>query len=209
MARLVIPSSNLVVVGAWNPAIITPVWLRQQFPDLLPGDQYQAEFLAGPALAVRFTINGTQIDPSNGRLVLSRSTDDEGNFVVLPALAEAISVRLPHTPVAAVGFNFAFEAEPGIHLAVDRFLNEEEQNQFYAGLGLATHTGRQVTHSFALPQCTLNLTYEYRAEATKLMFNFHYNTVNGEQVRQALAGFAEMLAEARRLARAINPDQER
>jgi hypothetical protein len=141
--------------------------------------------------------------------VLSRSTVDEGDFVILPALAEAISGRLPHTPVAAVGFNFVFEAEPGSHLAVDRFLNEEEQNQFYAGLRLTTRIGRQVTHSFALPECTLNLTYEYRAEATKLMFNFHYNTVNAEQVRQALAGFDEMLAEARRLARAINPDQER
>ncbi len=209
MARLVIPNSNLVIIGAWNPAIITPVWLRQQFPDLLDGDQYQAEFIAGPAVSVRFTINDVQIDPSNGRLVLSCAVDDQAKFEFLPRLATAISERLPHTPVAAVGFNFVFEAAQGEPLAVDRFLDERGQDEFYANLGLTSRVGRQVTHSFALPQSTLNLTYEYKPERTTLMFNFHNNVTNGQQVRDALARFAGVLTEARRLSDAIDPVNNR
>jgi len=209
VARLVIQSSNLVIIGAWNPAIITPIWLRQQFPELFPGDQFQAEFITGPAVAVRFTINNVQIDPSNGRLVLSCGIDDQPTFESLPRLATAISDRLPHTPVAAVGLNFVFEAAQGAPLAVDRFLNEGGQDEFYANLGLTSRIGRQVTHSFALPQSTLNLTYEYKPERTTLMFNFHNNVTNGQQVREALARFAEVLGEARRLSDAIDPANNR
>ncbi len=208
MARLLIQNSNLVIIGAWNPAIITPIWLRQQFPELLPGDQYQAEFTAGPSVSVRFTINNVQIDPSNGRLVLSCGIDDQTIFESLPRLATVISERLSHTPVVAVGFNFVFEAQR-TPLAVDKFLDEQGQDRFYATLGLTSRIGRQATHSFALPQSTLNLTYEYKPERTTLMFNFHNNVTNSQQVRDALGRFAEVLTQARRLADAIDPGNNR
>lgn len=137
MARLLIQNSNLVIVGAWNPAIITPSWLRQQFPDLLPGDEVQAEFVVLPAVSMRFKLNDIQIDPSNGRLTLSAAIEDEGRFGLLPRLAYAISDRLPHTPVIAVGFNFVFRTQADRRLAVDRFLDELGQDRFYADLGLA------------------------------------------------------------------------
>jgi hypothetical protein len=206
VARLLIQNSNLVIVGAWNPAIITPSWLRQQFPDLLPGDEVQAEFVVLPAVSMRFKLNDIQIDPSNGRLTLSAAIEDEGRFGLLPRLAHAISDRLPHTPVIAVGFNFVFRTQADRRLAVDRFLDELGQDRFYADLGLAARVGRQVTHSFALPQSTLNLTYEYKPDATTMMFNFHHNVTTGQQVREALARFAELLNEARRLSNAIDPE---
>ena len=209
VARLLIQNSNVVIVGAWNPAIITPIWLRQQFPEFFPGDQYQAQFIAGPAVSVRFTVNDLQIDPSNGRLVLSCAIDDQGKFESLPRLATAISERLPHTPVAAVGFNFVFEAAQRTVLAIDQFLDEQRQDRFYTDLGLTSRIERRVTHAFALPQSTLNLTYEYKPERTTLVFNFHYNVTNSQQVRDALASFAEVLSEARRLADAIDPRNNR
>ena len=203
MPRFLIQNSNLVIIGAWNPAIITPVWLRQQFPDLFPGGQYQAEFITGPAVSVRFTINDVLIDASNGRLVMSSRIDDLARLESLPRLAIAIAERLPHTPVAAVGFNFAFEATERAALAVDRFLDERSQDRFYAELGLTSRIGRQVTHSFALPHSTLNLTYECKPEKTMLTFNFHNSVTNVQQVRDALVRFPEVLGEARRLAAAI------
>jgi hypothetical protein len=204
VATLAIENSNLVIVGAWNPAIISPVWLRQQFPNLLPGDQIEAEFIVHPTVSVRFKINDIRIDPSNGRLTLSSAANNEERLRFLPQLAHAISERLPHTPVIAVGFNFVFRVEANRRLAIDRFLDERGQGQLYADLGLATRTGRQVTHSFALTQGTLNITYEYKADETTMNFNFHHAVAGGQQVREVLPGFPERLEEARRLATAID-----
>jgi hypothetical protein len=204
VATLIVPNSNLIIVGAWNPAIISPVWLRQQFPNLLPGDQVEAEFVVSPAVSVRFKVNDIQIDPSNGRLILSPASNNEERLRFLPNLALAISERLPHTPVIAVGFNFVFRVEADRRLAIDRFLDERRQAQLYADLGLPTRTGRQVTHSFALAPGTLNITYEYKPDETTMNFNFHHNVTGGQQVREALPTFAEHLEEARRLANAID-----
>jgi hypothetical protein len=180
--------------------------LRQQFPNLLPGTEVEAEFVVLPAVSVKFKVNDIQIDASNGRLTLSAGIDNEERLTFLPQLAQAISDRLPHTPVIAVGFNFVFRTEPDRRLAVDRFLNENEQDRFYSGLGLTARVGRQVTHSFALPESTLNLTYEYRPDTTTMVFNFHHNVTGAPQVRDALGRFAELLAEARRLSNAIDPE---
>lgn len=207
MARLIISESNLVIVGAWNPAILTPNWLRQHFRELLPGDEYQAEFIAAPSMALRITMNNIQIDPTNGRLVLACAIEDREKFNSLHVLAEAISERLPHTPVSAVGFNFTFVADKDRRLVVDQFLNEEGQNRFYSEIGLQTRIGRVVTHSFALAESTLNLAYEYKPEDTKLRFNFHYNAINDGQVRESLARFSELLTEAERISAAIDPNE--
>ena len=84
---------------------------------------------------MKFKVNDIQIDASNGRLTLSAGIDNEERLTFLPQLAQAILDRLPHTPVIAVGFNFVFRTEPDRRLAVDRFLNENEQDRFYSGLG--------------------------------------------------------------------------
>jgi hypothetical protein len=204
VATLLVHDSNLIIVGAWNPAIISPFWLHQQFPDLLPGEHFDAEFLVQPTVSVRFKINDIQIDPSNGRLTLSPATNDEERLRFLPRLAHAISERLPHTPVIAMGFNFVFRVEANRRLAIDKFLDERGQGELYAGLGLATRTGRQVTHSFALTQGMLNITYEYRPDETKVNFNFHHAVTGGQQVRDVLPSFAERLEESRRLANVID-----
>ena len=192
-------------MGAWNPAIITPIWLRQQFPELFPGDAFEAEFIAGAAVSVRFTINDVQIDPSNGRLVLASPKEDQRTFESLPRLAMSICDRLPHTPIAAVGLNFVFQTSGETALAVDRFLDQRAQDQFYANLSLSARLGRQITHTFALPESTLNLTYEYKPEGTTLRFNFHKEVTSIQQLGEALGRFANQLAEARRLSDAIDP----
>ena len=195
-----------MIIGAWNPAIITPDWLRQQFPDLFPGDQFEAEFITTGALTIRFTINNVQINPSNGRLVLSCRTNDLKTFESVAVIAQAIADKLPHTPVAAVGMNFVFQASRETVLAVDRFLDQPGQDQFYAALGLGTRIGRRITHSFALPENILNLTYEYKPEGITLKFNFHNDVTSTQQVHDKLGRFTDLLSESKRLLETIDPE---
>ena len=52
MAKLEPKKSNYLAVGAWNPAIIQPGWLRKEFPDVVP-EMIGIEIIA-PSLGVRF-----------------------------------------------------------------------------------------------------------------------------------------------------------
>ena len=90
---------------------MTPNWLKSQFPDLVSGKKFEAQLLSGPTPAFRFTVEGVAVDPWNGKLILAPIDNREGILDYIQKLGLEIFGRLPHTPIAAVGHNFAYELE--------------------------------------------------------------------------------------------------
>lgn len=103
---------SLVLVGAWNTAILTPDWLTKQLGASGP---IQIEFPIGnPLMPLRYTLNGVHLVVTREHVVLAPSADDPVILGRMESYCKSILTVLTHTPVTAIGINFAFleEAPP-------------------------------------------------------------------------------------------------
>lgn len=104
-------SSEIVMIGAFNPRIIEPEWLRRV--GVVTGDSTECEIstqvrfptlLTGQPHPLIFSLGGFEWMVGYERLIV-RSQSDQSPGSALLSLLEA----LPHTPIDAVGNNFHFE----------------------------------------------------------------------------------------------------
>ncbi len=99
---------DVVVVGRFNPHIITPAWLADQGvcaradAEMLFGFDVQ-----GRQGIFRFSVDGHQWNVTDTRLIISSSDPDEH----AASKAAAVILKLPHTPISAVGHNFHYECD--------------------------------------------------------------------------------------------------
>lgn len=97
---------SLVLVGAWNTAILTPDWLTKQVDATGP---VQIELPIGnPMMPLRYTLSGVHLVPMRDRVVLMPSSNEDAVLTGLEMFARKILAALAHTPVSAVGINFEF-----------------------------------------------------------------------------------------------------
>src|SRR5882762_8941020 len=95
-------TTSIVVLAAWNPAIITPEWLLKH--KVMEGSATHLRVMfasGGPRLAfdfdkVRWMIDTTRLD------IRAQEFVDCGVFVT------RVLGLLPHTPVKSIGTNFTF-----------------------------------------------------------------------------------------------------
>jgi hypothetical protein len=93
-------SANVILVGNFNPYIISPEWLSQQ--EIWKPDKIQLSLGALTQEGVEFRGDGTEWLVSSDRMMISSVLENCGN------LAKKIIATLPHTPMVAVGSNFTF-----------------------------------------------------------------------------------------------------
>lgn len=95
--------TDTVVIGRFNPHIITPDWLRKVGISR-PGEDVSPNVqLSAKAIILRFDVGEYTWSVDAGRLVIS--TETSGNTA---EKAAAVLNLLPHTPVTAVGSNFRY-----------------------------------------------------------------------------------------------------
>jgi len=184
-------SSNIILVGRWNPAIITPDWLRAQFPDFITQTEYDAEFIPTAIPKIRFIVEGLRVAPSSARLTISPDTDSEGVFDRIATLAAGIYTKLPHTPIPAVGHNFFFRLEEGDELAFAE-IAPAEMVRAYDRIGLPALAETEVRHQFPFEK--YKLTIGYRSTARLLMFNYHYDVHTFAETESAIKQLPENFA---------------
>src|SRR5262249_48360464 len=92
---------SVVLLGAWNTAILTPDWLTKHLGVEGP---VQIEFPVGnPLLPVRYTLLGVRMVVADHRLILAPSTDEAVVLSRMEKFAKTILQTLTHTPISAVG----------------------------------------------------------------------------------------------------------
>ena len=69
MSKPIPKLSNFIAIGAWNPAIIQPQWLKKEFPTQIPSE-FKMQVVAGVVSSFRIEFEKEFIiDPNGGRLV--------------------------------------------------------------------------------------------------------------------------------------------
>jgi hypothetical protein len=183
--------ASCVAVGRFNPAILTPPWLIEQ--EILTNSEAEIGQPLGSSI-LQFRAAGFMWQASLNKLeVHAESPDsDPGEFVA------QVLEKLPHTPIRAVGNNFAIAVPP------------------QAGKGLfsliACSLADRLTtpeHEVLLVSTTLALSHEKEAikitleaeqgEVAAVSFNFHRDCASTTAGAEAARKWKADRDEARRL----------
>ena len=103
--------NTIVIVGAWNIAIFTPEWVRN---NILRNEDYPEVKILYPLNvlhSLRFSTGQFDFCIGDNRFMftlIEKSDQSEKNMLSVVA---SICQKLPHTPVSAMGINFAFETD--------------------------------------------------------------------------------------------------
>lgn len=174
MSILLPEESNFVVIGAWNPAIIQPQWLKKEFPSLIP-DKFSIRMAAGPISGFQMVFEKISLDSNGGRLLFTPTKIDEETLSYIADLSNGIQDKLQHTPIGAAGCNFVFKLEESETFTLDDLEGDAQISglyPFFKDLQLVT---KSVRHSFSVEDHSINIFYDYQGGGMKfLRINFDY-----------------------------------
>jgi hypothetical protein len=104
---------SIVMLGAWNPSILQPDWLATHIFDKAADENLPIEmqFSPIPGLSPRFTIRDITLVPSAERLAVFSKNCSAAQLDAAESVAIRLLSSLSHTPISAVGENFAFSIE--------------------------------------------------------------------------------------------------
>lgn len=163
---------NIVIVGAWNPAIFSPEWSKQNLAD----KQEQDVLLAIPMHIVmgtpRLTVDNTNIYPSPQSLTLDCTQYNEEGIGGCVSKLKKIAELLPHTPVSAVGVNFRFIGVPAETDRIAELFSFSDAARIDAETYKLSAT--QIRRTYMLSTANyLNLSIDSIADQLRIEFNFH------------------------------------
>lgn len=169
---------TLVVVGAWNQAILSqPEWLSVNIFGFASGEEFELPVINFPDTGKNvYFINGVGVACLGDRLELYCEPESDGKAIYAP-LGRLVEV-LPHTPVAALGVNFMF------NLIGDFADSFEEQLQTTETLDALGEILQQERADVFLMDEGVKMTIKRRAAGGErtVSFNFHYEINNLEVV---------------------------
>lgn len=170
---------SLVIVGRWNPAILSPEWLSAQVFDRKPlGILFPVIGGFSPifeAQDIRFTVG-----PDKVVFAPAKAADDVLNRIEVAA--SHILTTLPHTPIAAFGENFAYKLDdlPEGLAAMLEHPNDERLRKY--GNRRSVWMGRTIE----MERCRLNLTIT-SGQPNRVDLNFHYEVTAAEKAAEQAA----------------------
>ena len=173
---------NVVVLGSWNRAILTPAGIGRRLFHLEEGTPLQVEIPLEGLAPYRVRHDGLIVTADSGKLVVA--TESPG----FPSLERAMSVAataidgLPETPLSAAGFNTRFLIHEPANELTEACMMALDQRISDAGLTIA---GRQVQRTIKFGDGVLNL--EIREDTlARISMNFHLGSTSSSALKKWL-----------------------
>lgn len=179
-------ATSLVIIGAWNPAILSPEWLVKEVYKKPEGEQLPVtmEFASIPGMPPRFTIMDTRFIPNIDKLVISPHVFSKEALASIEEKAITILETLPHTPIAGFGENIGFtETNPTPEQLQLFRLNDNLAERFHITVENVSTT---IKTSLKLNGCILNLSHQFSNGELKINFNFHYEVKSAREAVEKL-----------------------
>lgn len=177
-------SYAIVLVGKWNPSILTPSWLVANIVEDNP--QVLVEFSINLDMPSRYRVKNVIIAPALDKTVFLSMDNSDESLTLMESMAIKLCSILSHTPLAAVGINFGFIEKT----------NKDELLQLikFADTDKITENGWQISkqsikRALKKDNYFINLTISFNDQSDfEFNFNFHYPVNTSAQVSTCLQG---------------------
>ena len=175
---------NIAILGAWNPFIFTPEWVKKHLATSKESEVTMA-ISVGSNLPPKLTVEGVNIYPSSNVVIL----DFEGSgtcalcFKMVEVASKLISL-LGHTPLTAVGMNFRYFLDASKSNKITELFSFEDSSKIDSNKYLLKSSEIRRTYSFKDVQ--LNLGIFTNSEKICVEFNFHLDSSDGAKITEFL-----------------------
>jgi hypothetical protein len=189
---------NVVVVGAWNLAILTPEGIKRRLFELSQATPVEVQVAIDQQAPIRVLHSGLTVIPSRNTLVVEPVSPGAGSLRAAAAvLARAVRL-LPETPMTAAGVNVRYRLDPVpddlIHVV------ESDVDTRLADLGFAIQH-RGLLRRLAWNQGVINCEWHTDESGSRVGYNFHLSSSEPQQLAAWVEQSEAMVAEAARLTR--------
>lgn len=189
--QAVLQETSVVIVGAWNPAILTPAWLLQhavQQPDI-QAHMVQAVFpalLNGAFDFPRFTLPGFTYTARNDVMILLPEALNQASLDTVEGVAARILSQLSHTPIGGVGHNFEFRHTPVEDEWLVPFNNS--QIDLVDAVGGWDVSRTTLATSFTNGNVAVNIQRYTEGKTFVVKFNFHHPVTSAADAQRVMLG---------------------
>jgi len=162
---------NVVLLGAWNLAILTPEGVAKRVFELPPGTPVEVQVAIDQLAPLRVIYGQQMVIPSKDTLLIQPEISNITSLSIATAAAARVLVSLPETPVRAAGINFRYKYDT-IPASLQNYLGSPLDNAL-AETDFST-TARQLKRTMSWKGQSLNLDItEDQGPSCKIEFNFH------------------------------------
>ncbi|CAJ5017473.1 Uncharacterised protein [Burkholderia pseudomallei] len=189
--RILEENVNLVVAGAWNPAILTPNWIaeRAMRREVGPNFQVQVELptanLTFRGARPRFVFEGISVSSETHALTFRLPYDDEEGASLGITTAASILELLSHTPVSGFGINFGFEFDQPSQALLDTFRGTGFVAEAIADVDAAL-VAQGWTGTVRTGERLITVAAQYQANVVVLNINVHTEVASAAAAAAAL-----------------------
>lgn len=188
---------NIVIVGSWNEAILTPDGIRKRLYQLPEGTPVDIQVALDRPAPHRVSHGGLTVTPSSSALVVSVDVCDLESMKRACALAINALHSLPETPLSAAGINLRYRIEElpgGLLDLIETPIDESFSDSDYE------IKKRRIQRSLGFQPGVINVevSQEQTTEA-KLLLNFHLDSQNPHDLENWLSRLDEFFVKAQEL----------
>lgn len=177
-----VPDSwSIVLAGMWNVGILHPDWLAK---NLFDSTELKIEIPIGPIGLLRVSSGGVRVLTGLDRVQFTPAALDDESLRRTETLARKLLQTLPHTPMTAIGVNFAFREDDPDSALLSHFQDTDASAIVDAGFTLESHAAvRRIKQADGQ---LVNFKVERHDEAVLFDFNFHSPVGNAGDAVAAL-----------------------
>jgi hypothetical protein len=173
---------TIIIPGFWNRMIFTGSWVGQK---LFGAEELDIRVPFMPRAPIVYIHKDIVLGISEESLFVNSKTATLASMEEAESIACKILTELPHTPISAIGVNFAYEesAPPGHILSLFNIADEAEIDAI--GWGLSNTT---IVRKLTREGKTLNLILSYENGPVSIHGNFHCDVTDAITAKTAIQG---------------------
>lgn len=208
--KAIAEKTTVVLVGSFNPSILSPQWVAVHGLGYPPEKEFQVEMLAaiGGANQQRFSFEGLSYSAAYRRLTFHLDPHDVAGSERQIEVAAKILHELPHTPLNGVGLNFAFHVEQPSQALLALFTPCPALSAAFDDAAVAA---RRWGNVMKWNDCLAQVDCEVSDQGGALLtLNFHYGTKSAAAAQEILSNegaFAQHRSRAVAAASALTGEQ--